>query len=96
MLYFGLWAEMLKIYCHICNQHPSICLIRKFPAKLEFFHLEPKMLYLGVLGSNYYICYLGVEMLKFGAKNDISLNLGPIILSSLKSAPSNLLVRKIS
>ena len=39
------------------------------------------MLYLGVLDSNYYICSLGAEMLKFGAKNDISLNLGPIILS---------------
>ena len=90
MLYFVLCAGMLKIYCHICNRHPSICLIRKFPAKLEFFHLEPKMLYLGVLGSNYYICNLGVEMLKFGAKNDISLNLGPIILSYLKSTTSNL------
>ena len=28
-LYFGLWAGMLKIYCHICNQHPPICLIAK-------------------------------------------------------------------
>ena len=48
------------------------------------------MLYLGILGSNYYICNVGVEMLKFGAKNDISLNLGPIILSYLKSTTSNL------
>ena len=96
MLCFGLWAGMLKTYCHICNQHPSICLIRKFPAKLEFFHLEPKMLYLGVLGSNYYICNLGVEMLKFGAKHDISLNLEPIILSYLKSTTSNLSNCRIS
>ena len=48
------------------------------------------MVYFGVLGSNYYICNLGVEVLKFGEKNDISLNLGPMILSYLKSTTSNL------
>ena len=48
------------------------------------------MLCFGVLGSNYYICNVGVEMLKLGAKNDIFLNLGPIILPYLKSTTSNL------
>ena len=93
MHFFGLWAGISKIYCHICNQHTSICLIWKFPAKLEFY-LELKMLHLGVLGSNCYICNFGVEMLKFGAKNDISLNSGPIILSYLKSTTSNLSISK--
>ena len=44
MLYFGLWARMLKIHRHICNQHPSICLVRKFPAKiriLQFWTSNP-------------------------------------------------------
>ena len=87
---------MLKIYCHICNQYPLVCLIRTIPAKIEFFHFEPKMLYVSVLGSNYYICNLVAEMLKFGGKNDISLNLGPIIFSYLKSTPSNVSISKIS
>ena len=90
MHYFGLWAGMLKIYYHICTQHPLTCLIAKFRARIEFFNLEPKMPYLGVLGRNFKkpLSYLklGVEMIKSGAKNNISLNLGPKLLSYLESA----------
>ena len=50
MLYFCLWAGMLKTYSHIFNQHPP-----SFMQKLEFFNFEPKMPFLGVLGSNYHI-----------------------------------------
>ena len=86
MLYFGLWAGIVRIYCHICNQHPPICLIAKFPAKFRILQLGTKKLYLGVSGSNYHVRNLVAEMLKFGAKNNISLNLGRKILSYLKSA----------
>ena len=37
-----LWVGMLKIYSHICNQHPSICLIRMFPAKIRILQLGNK------------------------------------------------------
>ena len=42
MLLFGPWAGMLKINCHICNQHPLICLIRKFPAEIRILQLGIK------------------------------------------------------
>ena len=90
MPYFSPWVGMLKIYCHICNQHSPICLIAKFPAKIRILQLGKKMLYLGVSGSNYHICNLGVEMLRLGAKNNVSLNLGPKTPSYLKSTTPNL------
>ena len=40
----GLWAGMLKNYCHICNQHPPLS-NRKVLCK----NLEPKLPYLDVL-----------------------------------------------
>ena len=80
MLQLGLWARMLK--CHICNQHPPICL-QSFIQKLEFLNLESKMPYLGVLDSNFEkpSSYLKSEAysLPYGkvwCKKQKSLNLG--------------------
>ena len=42
MLCFSLWAVMSKIYCHICNEHPPICLIAKFRAKIRILQLGNK------------------------------------------------------
>ena len=90
MIYFSIWAGMVKIYCRICNQHLPIYLIAKFRAKIGILKLRSKNALFGFLGSHYHIYNLGVEVLKFGAKNNISLNLEPKLWSYLKSAPSNL------
>ena len=42
MLYFGLWAGMVKKYCHICNQPPPICLTAKLRAKIRFLKFRTK------------------------------------------------------
>ena len=52
MLCIGLWAGMLKSYCHIWNQRPPIYLMGKFRAKIRIFTFGTKISYLGVLGSN--------------------------------------------
>ena len=76
MLYLGLWAGILKNYCHICNQCPPFCLIAKFLAKVP---------YLGVLGSSFEkpLSYLkpvpfNLPYCKFGANT--SLLEGPLFL----------------
>ena len=51
MLYMGLWAGMLKSYCHFWNQRPPIYLMAKFRAKVRIFKFGTKIFYLGVLGS---------------------------------------------
>ena len=47
MLYLSIWTGMLKIYCHICNQHPPICQIAKFHAKIGILQLRPQNALLG-------------------------------------------------
>ena len=42
MLYFGLWAGILKNYCHICIQRPPIYLMEKFCTKVRILKFEIK------------------------------------------------------
>ena len=42
MLYLGLWAGMLKNYCHICNQTPPIYLMTEFRAKIRILKFGTK------------------------------------------------------
>ena len=42
MLYLSLWAGMSKIYCHVFNQYPPICLIAKSRAKIRTPQLTTK------------------------------------------------------
>ena len=50
MLYFRLWAGMLKNYCHICNQRPPIYLISKFCAKMRTLKFGFKNALFGCFG----------------------------------------------
>ena len=45
-------ARILKIYCHIRNQQPQICLIVKFCEK-KSLNLGPKLPYLGTFGIEF-------------------------------------------
>ena len=81
-LSLGLWAGMLKNYCHICNQRPPICLIAKFCGKVRTRKFGTKNL--GVLGSNVekplsYLqsAYLNLSYCKVWCKKQQSLNSGP-------------------
>ena len=48
MLYLGLWAGMLKNYCHNCNQRPPFCVTAKFRTKIRILKFGTKMPYLGI------------------------------------------------
>ena len=50
MFYVGIWAEMLKNYCHICIQRPPICLIAKFHAKIKIVKFGTKSALFGCSG----------------------------------------------
>ena len=40
---FGIfWTGILKNFCHILNEHPQICLILKFPARIKMPKFETK------------------------------------------------------
>ena len=54
MLYFGVF------YCHISNQHPRICLISKFRAKIKILKFGIKNAWLEV--------FLGWKLAKLGWK----------------------------
>ena len=51
MLYVGLWAGMLKNYCHICYQRHSICLIAKFCTKIKILKFGTKNVLFGCSGQ---------------------------------------------
>ena len=53
MLYLGLWAGMLKNFCHICNQHPPIYLIAKFGAKIRIVKFGNKNALFGCFGQKF-------------------------------------------
>ena len=81
-LCLGIWAGMLKNYCHICNQSRPICLIAKFCGKVRAGKFGTKNL--GVLGSNVekplsYLqsAYLNLSYCKVWWKKQQSLNSGP-------------------
>ena len=54
LLYFGVF------YCHISNQHPQICLISKFRAKIKILKFGIKNAWLEV--------FLGWKLAKLGWK----------------------------
>ena len=54
MLYLGLWAGMLKNFCHICNQHPPIYLIAKFGAKIRIVKFGNKNALFGCFGQKFW------------------------------------------
>ena len=108
MLHLGLWAEMLKNYCHICNQHPPIYLMTKIRAKIRILKFGNKNALFGCFGQQFWKTIV-IVIVRFGAKNKNPLvsdqkcqtcvfwrsNLS-ILLSYLKSAPANSPNYKIS
>ena len=96
-------AAILKIYCHIWNQHPSIFLIATFGAKkpLSFGTKNARFAYFrariwihsyNIWNQNLWICLFGkyheiMKMSKYRMKNTCNFQ---ILLMCLKSAPSNL------
>ena len=52
-VWFGYFsAEVWKIYCHIWNQHPRICLIAKLMEKQKCLNLGPKCFIWVILTKN--------------------------------------------
>ena len=54
MLYLGIWAGMLKNYCHICNQRPPICLIVKFRRRIRILKFGTKNVLFGCSGQQFW------------------------------------------
>ena len=53
MLYLGLWAGMLKNYCHICDQRLLIYRIAKFRSKIRIFKFGTKNALFGCFGQQF-------------------------------------------
>ena len=66
-LYLGLWAGMLKNYCHICNQRPPIFLTAKFREKIAIFKFGTKNVLFGCFGQQFRnaIVIFAIRALKF-------------------------------
>ena len=83
-LYLGLWAGMLKNYCHICNQRPPIFLIAKFREKTAIFKFGTKNVLFGCFGQQFRnaIVIFAIRALEFALLQSLvqkikALNLGP-------------------
>ena len=53
MLYLGLWAGMLKNYCHICDQRLLIYRIAKFRSKIRIFKFGTRNALFGCFGQQF-------------------------------------------
>ena len=53
MLYLGLWAGMLKNYCHIWNERAPIYLMTKIRAKIKILKFGNKNTVFGCLGQQF-------------------------------------------
>ena len=54
MLCLGLWTGMMKNYCHICNQRPSIYLTAKFCTKIRIVKFGTKNTLFGCFAQKFW------------------------------------------
>ena len=83
----GLWVGMLKNYCHIYNQRPSICVIAKFRAKTRIPKFGTKKVLFGSFGQQFRktMVLFATSALEFALLQSLVQNI-KILISGTKNA----------